>query len=67
MANNSFRGSEHGRHAEANHEAESSCSLQELRSLMEQRGADSVNRIQECYGDVHGLCARLRTSPAEGK
>ncbi|KAI3370974.1 hypothetical protein L3Q82_023626, partial [Scortum barcoo] len=66
MANNSFRGSKHGRRGEANHEAEFSCSLQELRSLMELRGADALTRIQECYGDVNGLCARLRTSAIEG-
>ncbi|XP_051238536.1 plasma membrane calcium-transporting ATPase 1-like [Dicentrarchus labrax] len=66
MANNSFRGSKHGRHGEANHEGEFSCSLQELRSLMELRGAESLTKIQECYGDVNGLCARLRTSPVEG-
>lgn len=67
MATNSFRGSKHGRRDEANHEAEFSCSLEELRSLMELRGAESLTRIQECYGDVHGLCARLRTSPVEGR
>lgn len=67
MANNAFRGSKHGRRGEANHEAEFSCSLQELRSLMELRGAESLTRIQECYGDVNGLCTRLRTSPVEGK
>ena len=67
MANNSFRGSKHGRRGEANHEAEFSCSLQELRSLMELRGAEALTRIQECYGDVNGLCARLRTSPVDGK
>lgn len=66
MANNSLRASKHGRHGEANHEADFSCSLQELRSLMELRGAESVTRIQERYGDVGGLCARLRTSPVEG-
>uniref|UniRef100_H3C883 Calcium-transporting ATPase n=1 Tax=Tetraodon nigroviridis TaxID=99883 RepID=H3C883_TETNG len=66
MANNSLRGSKHGRHGEANHEADFKCSLQELRSLMELRGAESVTRIQERYGDVGGLCARLRTSPVEG-
>lgn len=66
MANNSFRASKHGRHGEANHEADFSCSLQELRSLMELRGAESVTRIQERYGDASGLCARLRTSPVEG-
>ncbi|XP_053175556.1 plasma membrane calcium-transporting ATPase 1b isoform X1 [Scomber japonicus] len=66
MANSSFRGSKHGRRAEANHDTEFSCSLQELRSLMELRGAEALTRIQESYGDVNGLCARLRTSPVEG-
>ncbi|XP_034541596.1 plasma membrane calcium-transporting ATPase 1-like isoform X2 [Notolabrus celidotus] len=63
---NSFRGSKHGRRGEANHEAEFSCTLQDLRSIMELRGPEAVTRIQECYGDVNGLCARLRTSPVEG-
>ncbi|KAL7402355.1 hypothetical protein ABVT39_013774 [Epinephelus coioides] len=66
MANNSFRGSKHGRRGEANHEAEFSCSLQELRSLMELRGAEAVTKIKDSYGDVNGLCARLRSSPVEG-
>ncbi|XP_045892342.1 plasma membrane calcium-transporting ATPase 1-like [Micropterus dolomieu] len=66
MATNSFRGSKHGRRGEANHEVDFSCSLQELRSLMELRGAESLTRIQQSYGDVNGLCARLRTSPVEG-
>lgn len=34
---------------------------------MELRGAESLTRIQQSYGDVNGLCARLRTSPVEGK
>lgn len=67
MANNLFHGSKHGRHGEANHEADFSCSLEELCALMELRGPESLTRIQECYGDVNGLCARLRTSPVEGK
>ncbi|XP_068459236.1 plasma membrane calcium-transporting ATPase 1-like isoform X2 [Clinocottus analis] len=66
MANNSFRGSKHGRRAEANHDAEFGCTPQELRALMELRGTDLVNKIKESYGDVSGLCARLRTSPVEG-
>ncbi|XP_067447726.1 plasma membrane calcium-transporting ATPase 1-like isoform X2 [Thunnus thynnus] len=64
MANKSFPGSKHGR-AEAN-QTEPSCSLQELRSLMELRGAEALTRIQESYGDVNGLCARLKTSPVAG-
>ncbi len=34
---------------------------------MELRGEESLTRIKECYGDINGLCARLRTSPVEGK
>lgn len=67
MANNSLRGSKHGRRAEANHEAQFSCSLQELRSLMELRGEEALAKIRDGYGDVGGLCARLRTSPVEGR
>ncbi|KAM6973728.1 plasma membrane calcium-transporting ATPase 1-like [Aplochiton taeniatus] len=66
MANNSFRGSKYGRNAEANHDGDFSCSLQELRSLMELRGGEGLARIQESYGDIPGLCSRLRTSPVEG-
>uniref|UniRef100_A0A3Q2X5V7 Calcium-transporting ATPase n=1 Tax=Haplochromis burtoni TaxID=8153 RepID=A0A3Q2X5V7_HAPBU len=50
----------------ANHDAEFSCSVQELRSLMELRGEEAVARIQESYSEVNGLCARLRTSPVDG-
>ncbi|XP_013876791.1 plasma membrane calcium-transporting ATPase 1 isoform X1 [Austrofundulus limnaeus] len=66
MAKNSFRGSKFGRRGEANHEAEFSCSLQDLCSLMELRGEEAITRIQESYGGVNGLCTRLRTSPVEG-
>lgn len=67
MTNNSFSGSKYVRRGEANHDAEFSCSVQELRSLMELRGEEAVTRIQESYSDVNGLCARLRTSPVDGK
>uniref|UniRef100_A0A8C7MVH2 Calcium-transporting ATPase n=1 Tax=Oncorhynchus kisutch TaxID=8019 RepID=A0A8C7MVH2_ONCKI len=64
---NSFRGSKRGRHAQANHDVgDFNCSLKELRSLMELRGPEGIARIQECYGDVEGLCTRLRTSPIHG-
>lgn len=66
MARNSFHTAKHGRRNEANHESEFSCSLQELRSLMELRGPEALNRVQKTYGDVNGLCTRLRTSPVEG-
>ncbi|XP_042083123.1 plasma membrane calcium-transporting ATPase 1 [Haplochromis burtoni] len=66
MTNNSFSGSKYVRRGEANHDAEFSCSVQELRSLMELRGEEAVARIQESYSEVNGLCARLRTSPVDG-
>ncbi|XP_077195136.1 plasma membrane calcium-transporting ATPase 1 isoform X2 [Paroedura picta] len=40
--------------------------LEELRNLMELRASDALHKIQECYGDVYGICARLKTSPNEG-
>lgn len=67
MARNSFRGSKHGKAAEANHDVDFGCSLKELRSLMELRGPEGLERIQETYGDVQGLCSRLKTSPVDGK
>uniref|UniRef100_A0A8C1JSH0 Calcium-transporting ATPase n=1 Tax=Cyprinus carpio TaxID=7962 RepID=A0A8C1JSH0_CYPCA len=64
MAKNSFRGSKYK--ADANHDGEFGCTLKELRSLMELRGTDGSQRIQECYGDVQGLCSRLKSSPIDG-
>ncbi|XP_063288787.1 plasma membrane calcium-transporting ATPase 3 isoform X2 [Pelobates fuscus] len=51
---------------EQNHASGFGCTLQELRSLMELRGAEAIQKIQDSYGDVHGLCRRLKTSPTEG-
>uniref|UniRef100_A0A672NNZ8 Calcium-transporting ATPase n=1 Tax=Sinocyclocheilus grahami TaxID=75366 RepID=A0A672NNZ8_SINGR len=64
MAKNSFRGSKYK--ADANHDGDFGCTLKELRSLMELRGPDGLQRIQECYGDVQGLCSRLKSSPIDG-
>ncbi|NWV59956.1 AT2B1 ATPase, partial [Malurus elegans] len=50
---------------EANH-GDFGVTLAELRSLMELRAADALHKIQECYGDVQGICAKLKTSPNEG-
>ncbi|KAM6321442.1 plasma membrane calcium-transporting ATPase 1 isoform 7-T7 [Aegotheles albertisi] len=50
---------------EANH-GDFGVTLAELRSLMELRATDALHKIQECYGDVHGICAKLKTSPNEG-
>ncbi|XP_036435527.1 LOW QUALITY PROTEIN: plasma membrane calcium-transporting ATPase 3a [Colossoma macropomum] len=41
-------------------------SLEELRALMEFRGAEALQKIQESYGDTEGLCHRLKTSPTDG-
>jgi len=51
---------------EANH-GEFGVTLAELRSLMELRATDALHKIQECYGDVQGICTKLKTSPNEGK
>ncbi|XP_030639396.1 plasma membrane calcium-transporting ATPase 3a isoform X2 [Chanos chanos] len=40
--------------------------LEELRALMELRGAEALQKIQESYGDTEGLCRRLKTSPTDG-
>ncbi|XP_055419022.1 plasma membrane calcium-transporting ATPase 3 isoform X11 [Bubalus kerabau] len=51
---------------EAPHAGGFGCTLAELRSLMELRGAEALQKVQEAYGDVGGLCRRLKTSPTEG-
>ncbi|XP_072914940.1 plasma membrane calcium-transporting ATPase 1-like isoform X1 [Hemitrygon akajei] len=48
------------------HEGHFDCTVAELRNLMELRSTDAVQKIEECYGNVEGLCARLKTSPIEG-
>lgn len=66
MANNSYSGVKNSL-VEANHDGEFGCNLKELRSLMELRGAEALNKIGESYGDTQGLCNRLKTSPIDGK
>lgn len=39
----------------------------DLRNLMELRSHEACNKIRDLYGDVQGLCRRLKTSPIEGK
>ncbi|XP_056311726.1 plasma membrane calcium-transporting ATPase 1a isoform X3 [Danio aesculapii] len=65
MANNSYSGVKNSV-AEPNHNGEFGCSLKELRSLMELRGAEGLQKIQETYADVNGLCNRLKTSAVDG-
>lgn len=41
--------------------------VKELRELMELRGADALQKIQDCYGDTDGLCQRLQSSTTNGE
>uniref|UniRef100_A0A4W3IN29 Calcium-transporting ATPase n=1 Tax=Callorhinchus milii TaxID=7868 RepID=A0A4W3IN29_CALMI len=51
---------------ERNHDAGITCTLKELRELMELRSIDAVETIRERYGDAEGLCSQLKTSTVEG-
>ncbi|XP_038676539.1 plasma membrane calcium-transporting ATPase 3-like isoform X4 [Scyliorhinus canicula] len=52
--------------AEGNHEGEFGITVGDLRTLMELRSGEAVNKIHETYGDVQDICRRLKTSPVEG-
>lgn len=68
MANNSvaYSGVKNSTN-ETNHGGEFGITVEELRDLMELRSTDALQKIQECYGDVYGICSRLKTSPHDGK
>ncbi|XP_008047836.1 plasma membrane calcium-transporting ATPase 3 isoform X1 [Carlito syrichta] len=66
MANSSIEFHPKPQQRDAPHAGGFGCTLAELRSLMELRGAEALQKIQEAYGDVSGLCRRLKTSPTEG-
>uniref|UniRef100_A0A8C5QW37 Calcium-transporting ATPase n=1 Tax=Leptobrachium leishanense TaxID=445787 RepID=A0A8C5QW37_9ANUR len=51
---------------EVNHGGDFGITLAELRALMELRSTDALQKIKDCYGDVYGVCSRLKTSPHEG-
>ncbi|XP_071228190.1 plasma membrane calcium-transporting ATPase 3-like isoform X1 [Salvelinus alpinus] len=51
---------------EVNHAGDFGATLEDLRDLMELRGAEAIQKIQENYTDTEGLCQRLKTSPANG-
>nr|XP_061803142.1 plasma membrane calcium-transporting ATPase 3-like [Nerophis lumbriciformis] len=40
--------------------------LKELRELMELRGGEAMQKIQDSYGDTEGLCQRLQSSTTDG-
>ncbi|XP_033858342.3 plasma membrane calcium-transporting ATPase 3b isoform X2 [Acipenser ruthenus] len=55
-----------GGEAEASHAGGFGCSLEELRELMELRGPEALQKVEESYGDVYELCRRLNSSPTDG-
>lgn len=67
MANNTADHPPGNSVAEGNHDGDFGVTVADLRDLMELRSGEAVNKIQETYGDVQGICRRLKTSPIEGK
>jgi len=41
--------------------------VEELRNIMELRGEDALQKIQESYGDTAGLCQRMLSSTTDGE
>ncbi|XP_036387136.1 plasma membrane calcium-transporting ATPase 4 isoform X1 [Megalops cyprinoides] len=66
MANNTADHPPGNSVAEGNHEGDFGCTVMDLRELMELRSGEAVAKIADSYGDVQGLCRRLKTSPIEG-
>lgn len=67
MANNTADHPPGNSVAEGNHDGDFGVTVTDLRDLMELRSGEAVNKIQDTYGDVQGICRRLKTSPIEGK
>ncbi|CAL8369267.1 unnamed protein product [Lota lota] len=51
---------------EVNHAGDFGATLEDLRDLMELRGPEAMQKIQEMYTDTESLCHRLKTSPTDG-
>ncbi|XP_063071458.1 plasma membrane calcium-transporting ATPase 4 isoform X1 [Engraulis encrasicolus] len=66
MANNTADHAATNSVAEGGAEGDFGITVMDLRELMELRGGESVGKIAERYGDVQGICRRLKTSPIEG-
>uniref|UniRef100_A0A673XC26 Calcium-transporting ATPase n=1 Tax=Salmo trutta TaxID=8032 RepID=A0A673XC26_SALTR len=66
LTNSDYYAKNQGNDVSSNHEGGFGVSVMELRDLMELRGSEAVVKIQEDYGDMDGLCQRLKTSPTEG-
>ncbi|XP_055015779.1 plasma membrane calcium-transporting ATPase 3b [Boleophthalmus pectinirostris] len=60
-------GSVRGGGADGGHAgADFGVTVKELRELMELRGADALQKVQDSYGDTEGLCQRLNSSTTDG-
>ena len=67
MANNTADHPPGNSVADGNQEGDFGITVMDLRDLMELRSGEAVTKIADSYGDVQGLCRRLKTSPIEGK
>lgn len=67
MANNTADHPSGNSVADGNQEGDFGITVMDLRDLMELRSGEAVTKIADSYGDVQGLCRRLKTSPIEGK
>uniref|UniRef100_A0A673YNT2 Calcium-transporting ATPase n=1 Tax=Salmo trutta TaxID=8032 RepID=A0A673YNT2_SALTR len=66
MANNTADHPSGNSVADGNQEGDFGITVMDLRDLMELRSGEAVTKIADSYGDVQGLCRRLKTSPIEG-
>ncbi|XP_077387065.1 plasma membrane calcium-transporting ATPase 1-like isoform X1 [Festucalex cinctus] len=66
MANNTADHPPGNSVADGNHDGDFGVTVGDLRGLMELRSGEAVNKIRDDYGDVQGICRRLKTSPIEG-
>ncbi|XP_054641820.1 plasma membrane calcium-transporting ATPase 1-like isoform X2 [Dunckerocampus dactyliophorus] len=66
MANNTADHPAGNSVADGNHDGDFGVTVMDLRGLMELRSGEAVNKIRDSYGDVQGICRRLKTSPIEG-
>ncbi|XP_063065278.1 plasma membrane calcium-transporting ATPase 3-like [Engraulis encrasicolus] len=51
---------------EGNHHGDFGVTMEELRDLMELRGADALQKIEESFDSTEAICHKLKTSPTEG-
>ncbi|XP_039264361.1 plasma membrane calcium-transporting ATPase 2-like isoform X2 [Styela clava] len=62
----SKRGANNAQMLEGDGSGNFDCKLSELRDLMEFRGEEGIQKIQQKYQDVIGLATSLKTSPVDG-